>query len=42
MNSVLSGELLSSTYPVSRKFLNEDWKIGVRKYIKSLRDAEEI
>ena len=42
MNSVLSGELLSSTYPVSRKFLNEDWKIGVRKDIQSLRDAEEI
>ncbi len=42
MNSVLSSELLSSTYPASRKFLNEDWKIGVRKYIQSLRNAEEI
>ena len=42
MNSVLSSELLSSIYPASRKFLNEDWKIGVRKYIQNLRDAEEI
>ena len=41
-NSVLSANLLFSTYPACRKFLSEDWKIGVRKYIQSLRDSEEI
>ena len=41
-SSVLSTRKLEIAYPVTKKYLEQDWKIGVKKYIQQFGVSQEV